>query len=177
MVALLREPEVRHDALAESERALLGPMIKRSDNQAANAVYNRVGEGALYELARDAGLDHFTTQPLWGLTTITAGSQTRFLSRLETYIPKRHRRYAMGLLRKIVPSQRWGIPPVAPEGWKLHFKGGWSGRPSWRINQVMLLRKPPRRLAVAILTRDQPSKNYGEQTIEGVAKRLLRGYE
>ena len=40
----------------------------------------------------------------------------------------------------------------------------------------MLLRQPPRRFAVAILTRDQPSKNYGERTIEGVARRLLRGY-
>lgn len=177
MVALLREPDVRHDTLTDSERALLGPMIKRSDNQTATAVYNRVGEQALYKLARDAGLDHFTTQPIWGLTTITPGSQARFFSRLQRYIPRRHRRYAIGLLRRIVPSQRWGIPPAAPEGWKLHFKGGWSGRPNWRVNQVMLLRKPPRRFSVAILTRDQPSKNYGEQTIEGVARRLLRGYE
>ena len=77
MVALLRQPDVRHDALTAGERHLLGPMIKRSDNAAATAVFNRVGEGALYRLARDAGLDHFTTQPTWGLTTITAGSQAR----------------------------------------------------------------------------------------------------
>jgi hypothetical protein len=176
MLALLREPGVRHDALTDGERALLKPMIRRSDNQAANAVYARVGEAALYRLADDVGLDHFSTQPLWGLTTITAGSQARFFSRLESYIPKRHRAYAMRLLARIVPSQRWGIPPVAPRGWRLHFKGGWSGRPSWRINQVMLLRNPPRQFAIAILTREQPSKRYGERSIEGVAKRLLRGY-
>jgi len=92
------------------------------------------------------------------------------------FIPKRHRGYALHLLTRIVAAQRWGIPPVAPGGWKLHFKGGWSGRPSWRVNQVMLLRKPPRRLSVAILTREQPAKRYGERTIEGVARRLLRGY-
>ena len=93
--------------------------------------------------------------------------------RLQSLIPKRHRDYAMHLLTQIVRWQRWGIPPVAPGGWKLHFKGGWSGAPSWRVNQVMLLRRPPRRFSVAILTREQPSMAYGEQSIEGVAKRLL----
>jgi len=176
MIALLRQPDVRDDALTGSEKALLEPMIKRSDNQSANAVYERVGEEALYELAHDAGMGHFTTQPVWGLSEITAAEQARFFSRLERYIPERHERYALRLLTRIVPSQRWGIPPAAPKGWTLHFKGGWSGEPNWRINQVMLLRKPPRRFAIAILTREQPSKNYGEQTIEGVARRLLRGY-
>ncbi len=176
MVALLREPDVRHDSLTSSEKHLMGPMIKRSDNQTATAIYNRVGEGALHKLARDAGMRHFTTQPLWGLSTITAKEQARFFYRLQSYIPKRHRGYAMHLLTKIVSSQRWGIPPEAPKNWTLHFKGGWSGAPNWRINQVMLLRKPPRRFSVAILTRDQPSQGYGHESIRGVAKRLLRGY-
>jgi beta-lactamase class A len=177
MVALLREPGVRDDDLTDSERSLLRAMITHSDNGAANAIFQRVGEAALYRLARDAGLDHFTTQPVWGLSTITAGSQARFMYRIERYIPKRHRAYAMRLLTQIVKRQRWGIPPVAPAGWTLYFKGGWSGRPSWRINQVMLLRKPPRRFSLAVLTREQPSKDYGEHSIEGVAKRLLRGYD
>ncbi len=176
MVALLRQAEVRHDSLTRTERGLLGPMIRRSDNQAATAIFNRVGEGALRRLAADAGMDRFTTQPTWGLSTITAGEQARFLHRLERFIPERHRAYAMHLLTEIVPSQRWGIPPAAPRGWTLHFKGGWSGAPSWRVNQVMLLRRPPRRFSVAILTREQPSMAYGERSIEGVARRLLRGY-
>jgi hypothetical protein len=176
MVALLRQADVRHDSLTRSERRLLGPMIKRSDNQAATAIFNRIGEGALTRLAEDAGMDRFTTQPTWGLSTITAAEQARFLFRLERYIPERHRAYAMHLLTEIVPSQRWGIPPAAPRGWTLHFKGGWSGAPSWRVNQVMLLRRPPRRFSVAMLTREQPSMAYGERSIEGVARRLLRGY-
>ena len=176
MVALLREPDVRHDALSPGERHLMGPMIKRSDNEAATAVFNRVGEAALYRLARDAGMKRFQTQPTWGLTHITARDQARFMFRLDRFIPKRHRGYAMHLLTRIVSSQRWGIPPVAPRGWTLHFKGGWSGAPSWRVNQVMLLRRPPRRLSLAILTREQPSMSYGTESIEGVAHRLLRRY-
>ena len=177
MVALLRQPDVRHDALTSAEKRLIGPMIKRSDNQTATAIYNRVGQRALYRLAKDAGMRRFTTQPTWSLSTITPKEQARFFYRLEMFIPRRHRGYAMKLLTKIVASQRWGIPPAAPRGWKLHFKGGWSGRPSWRVNQVMLLRKPPRRFSIAILTREQPSREYGHESIEGVARRLLRGYE
>ncbi|MDX6581263.1 MAG: hypothetical protein QOI10_447 [Solirubrobacterales bacterium] len=176
MVALLRQHGVRDDDLTSSEKDLLRPMITRSDNSAATAVFNRVGQPALYRLADKIGLDHFTTQPTWGLTTITAGSQARFFSRIQDYIPERHRAYAMHLLTQIIPEQRWGIPPVAPKHWKLYFKGGWSGAPSWRVNQVMLLRRPPRRLSIAILTREQPSFTYGTQSIEGVAKRLLDGY-
>jgi Beta-lactamase enzyme family len=176
MVALLRQPDVRDDALTSAEKHLIGPMIKRSDNQTATAIYNRVGEPALFRLAKDAGMSHFTTQPTWGLSTITPKEQARFFYRLETFIPKRHRGYAMKLLTKIVASQRWGIPPAAPDGWQLHFKGGWSGRPNWRVNQVMLLRRPPQRFSVAILTREQPSEGYGHESIEGVARRLLRGY-
>lgn len=176
MLALLRQPDVRHDALTATEKHLMGPMIRVSDNDAATAIYNRVGEGALYNLAHDAGLKHFTTQPTWGLSTITAKEQARFFYRLERYIPKRHRGYAMHLLTRVVSYQRWGIPPVAPNGWKLHFKGGWSGAPSWRVNQVMLLRKPPRRFSLAILTREQPSYGYGQDSIQGVAHRLLRNY-
>jgi beta-lactamase class A len=176
LVAYLRQPDVRDRHLARADRRTLGPMIKRSDNQAADAVYERVGPGALYELADDARMRHFRTQAVWGLSEITPADQARFFYRLERFVPERHEDYALRLLARIVPSQRWGIPPAAPGGWRLHYKGGWAGRPNWRINQVMLLRKPERRFAVAILTRDQPSKHYGEQTIEGTARRLLRGY-
>ncbi|MGH2951428.1 MAG: hypothetical protein ACRDKX_05215 [Solirubrobacterales bacterium] len=94
------------------------------------------------------------------------------------HVGERHERYAIRLLTRIVPSQRWGIPPAAPSAWMLHFKGGWSPATEggWRVNQVMLLRRAERRFSVAILTRRQPAKHYGEQTIEGVARRLLRGY-
>jgi hypothetical protein len=34
--------------------------------------------------------------------------QTRFFLHIDRRIPVRHRRYAMRLLRSIVPSQRWG---------------------------------------------------------------------
>jgi beta-lactamase class A len=54
MVAYLREPDVRGRALGKGDKDLLRPMIRHSDNDAATAIYNRVGAEALYGLARDA---------------------------------------------------------------------------------------------------------------------------
>ena len=180
LLAYLRQPDVRHRDLTEADRDLLRPMIRRSDNQTATTVYQRVGAGALYSLAREARMKHFSTQPVWGLTQITARDQARFFFRIQRLAPDRHRDFAMRLLTEIVKGQRWGIPPVAPRGWTLHFKGGWAPTSSdggrWGINQVALLRKAPRRFSLAILTRYSPSKAYGIRTLRGVARRLLRGY-
>jgi Beta-lactamase enzyme family len=181
LLAYLRQADVRHRALTSADRDLLRPMIRRSDNGTATAVYDRVGPGALYALADDARMRHFSTQAVWGLSQITARDQARFFYRIARLVPDRHRGFAMRLLTRIVQAQRWGIPPVAPDGWTLYFKGGWAPASSdggrWGVNQVMLLRKAPRRFALAILTRYQPSKAYGIRTLRGVARRLLRGYE
>ena len=178
LCAYLREPDVRDRDLRESDRDLLGPMVKRSDNSAATAVYNKVGNDALWRLAHDAEMRRFRPHATWGLSEITASDQARFLHRYERFVPRRYRRYAMGLLKRIVPRQRWGIPSVAPDGWSLHFKGGWSSGYDlgWRVNQVMLLRNAPRRFSLAILTRHNPSFGYGRETIREFARHLLRHY-
>lgn len=179
MVAYLRRDDVRERDLTADEKELLEPMITMSDNQAANAVYGLVGEDGLYELADDARMRSFTTMPSWGGSEITAGDQASLFARIERYIPKRHEDYALGLLASVIDPQRWGVPRAPLPGWEIHLKGGWSpqaGVGGWRVNQVALLRRHDRRLAVAILTSDNPDFEYGRNTIEGVAKRLLRAY-
>jgi beta-lactamase class A len=179
LVAYLRKGNVPHRGLHRSEKRVLRPMIEKSDNDAANKIYVAVGAEGLNELAHDAHLKHFHTQPLWGATTLTPATQARFFAHIERYIPKRHESYAMRLLASVVPRQRWGLPPVQPRGWRIYFKGGWapsSAEGGWRINQVATLRTRRRSIGVAVMTRQNPSKKYGTETIEGVGKRLLRGY-
>ncbi len=177
LVAYLRQREVRDRALRKSDRELLGPMIKRSDNGSATTVRDRVGNDALRRLARAAEMKNFSADSNWGRSEITASDQARFLFAIEGTIPARHEHYALNLLTRIVESQRWGIPPAAPRGWKVHFKGGWSpgDDPGWRVNQVALLRNQGR-LSLAILTKRDPSFGYGKATIKGMTRRLLRNY-
>jgi beta-lactamase class A len=177
LVSYLRRPAVRHRHLHSSEKAVLEPMIERSDNNAANSIYAVVGNDGLNRLARAAGMRRFVPSAVWGLSEITAADQAPFFFRLRRYIPKRHRRFAFHLLSHIVSFQRWGVPPARPRGWHVYFKGGWvpsSG--GWRTNQVALLRRGRHKLALAVLTQGNPSLEYGAKTIQGVTARLLRRY-
>ena len=175
LVAYLRRPEVRRRRLTPGERALLGPMIRRSDNAAASQVCNIVGTGGLARLAGRVRMHRFKATRPWGLSTIDVADQTRFLLHIDHWVPRRHRRYALRLMGSIVPSQRWGIARVRPRGWALYFKGGWGSGTGWADHQVALLRRGRRRLAVAILITSSPSHAYGKETLRGIAARLLRG--
>ena len=177
MTAYLRRDSVRHRPLNDGDRALLAPMITRSDNATASAVFGIVGSEGLRRLARRAGLRDFHPNVVWGLTRISAGDMASFMYRLRRYLPKRHRRYALSLLAHVVSGQRWGIPPAKPRGWRVYFKGGWT--PSfggWRINQVARLTRGDRKLGLAVLTQGNPSMEYGTETVRGVTARLLRRY-
>lgn len=174
LVAYLNLPSVRGRPLRASDRALLGPMIRRSDNAAAGTVLRKVGSWRLYRLARRARmLDFSFAWPIWGHSTTTARDQARFFYRVDRLVPRRHRAYTLAVLKSIVRSQRWGIPPARPPSWTIHFKGGWGSGTGLVVHQSALLRKDGRRLAVSVLTRFNPSHSYGTRTIRGVAARLL----
>ena len=178
LTAYLRQPGVRDDELTGEERKFLGPMIKSSDNKDANRVYGIVGAEGLYDVADDARMRHFTTMSVWGGSEITPGDQARFIDNLERYVPKRHQDYALGLLARVIPPQRWGVPRLKLPGWKVRIKGGWTplSGGGWRVNQIARIENGNRQLSLAIFTTDQTDFNYGRETIEGVAGILLSKY-
>jgi hypothetical protein len=175
MVAYLNHDSVRGRPLNAADRGLLDPMIRWSDNDAASSVRNFVGNGALDHLADRVGMGRFASAPSWGSTQITAAGQTKLFLRIDRYVVRRHRDTALRLLRTVIPDQRWGIARAPRPGWRLHFKGGWGDGDGEVDHQVALLRRGKRRVALAILTAANPSHAYGQQTLEGVARRLLRG--
>lgn len=177
LVAYLRKGEVRNRRLHGFEQALLGPMIRVSDNDAADAVMARVGTGGLGRLAHRAGMRSFIPDEVWGGSRVTARDQAVFFGRLPRLVPRRHRAYALGLLRSVTPRQRWGVPQGAPGDWSVAFKGGWfNPGGGWRVHQGALLRRGERQLSLAVLTEGSRTRGYGAATIAGVVRRLLRGY-
>jgi len=177
LVAYLDRGDVQRRGLHPGERHLLGPMVRVSDNDAATTVYDRVGMAGLSRLAHRAGMRRFAAYPVWGGCQVTARDQARFFARIRSLLPKRHRKYGLGLLRRIVSYERWGIPRSVPEGWTPYFKGGWfPDDDGWRVHQAALLRNGQRRISIAVLTRGSPSLGYGAATISGVTSRLLRGF-
>ena len=164
------------EGCARTERALLGPMIRRSDNAAASQVCNIVGTGGLARLARRVHMRRFHATRPWGLSTIDVADQTRLFLHIDRRMPEAPPplRDAAAAARSC-PSQRWGIARARPRGWALYFKGGWGSGTGWVDHQVALLRRGRRRMAVAILITSSPSHAYGNETLRGVAARLLRG--
>lgn len=173
LVSYLRK---RHDAgLSRRDRALLGPMIRRSDNVAASRARDLVGARRIKRLAGVAHMRDFRYRPVWGQSLTSPRDQVRFMYRLMSYIPGRHRPYARYLLSHIVREQRWGIARVKPRGWRLFFKGGWGSGTGLVDHQVALLKRKRRRLALAVFTELSPSHAYGKQTLRGVFARVLAG--
>jgi hypothetical protein len=175
MVAYLNHPSVRGRSLGKRDMALLRPMITRSDNATATQIRNFVGNWRLRRLAKRAGMTRFRTAAIWGHSLIDAAGQARFFERIDHFIVERHRERALELLAAIVPSQRWGIGQVQPEGWELYFKGGWGSGSGAVDHQVALLRRGEHRVSLAIMTTGNGSHAYGKETLRGVATRLLRG--
>jgi hypothetical protein len=180
LAAELRRLRREHLPLDEETRELLEPMITYSDNTAADAVYAQVGDEGLEEVARAAGMRNFEPTPgFWGGAQVTAADLARFFFRLEANLPGPHGAYAKGLLERIAPVERWGIPQAIGHGWRVWFKGGW--RPAGQEDTsgavthqaALLVHRSGERLALAVLTDEAPGDATGYAAIEGVTERLL----
>jgi zinc D-Ala-D-Ala dipeptidase len=175
LVAYLQRLDGR--APSREERDLLGPMITRSSNKAATAVYRRLGGGPLYELARRAEMRDFAVPATsWATAQVTAADLARLFRRIDLLVPRRNRAYARGLLAGVVPRQRWGFSSAARRaGFRILFKGGWRRTPRGRlVHEAALLQRGRMRLALVVLTDGSPSHRYGTATLRGVAARLLQ---
>src|SRR5680860_15691 len=175
MVAYLRQDSVRDRRLRDSDKALLAPMIRRSDNDTATRIADQLGPRPLSRLARKAKMKDFSYTRPWGLSQSSARDQARFMFNLKKFTPKRHWGYARWLLAHVVSSQRWGIGRVKTAGWKKLFKGGWGSGTGAVDHQIVLLkRKNGTKAALAMMTTNSPSHHYGKRTLRGTFARLLR---
>jgi D-alanyl-D-alanine dipeptidase len=173
LVAYLRKIGNRPPDAAE--RASLGPMITVSSNGAANTVYYRVGDAALYDLARRAGMTRFSVAGYWANAHFSAVDQARLFNRIDRLVPKASRAYARGLLSSIADYQRWGFSRYSSAaGFKTFFKGGWRGTGAGQlVHEAALFERGDTRVSMAVLTDGNPSHEYGTETLRGVAERLF----
>ena len=155
--------------------SILYPMIHVSDNSAASAVYNTMGDGGLYALAAAAHMSDFSVNGSWGNAQLSPADQAEFFFHMEQLLPREFVGYADHLLSTIAGYESWGIPAVArPLGYTVYFKGGWRGTALGQlVHQVGRLHGHNLTFAFAIMTDGDPSMGYGIATIEGVTGELL----
>lgn len=173
LTAFLQMLAARHRGLTGADEAVLYPMIHESNNDDASTVLRAVGQSAVLRVAREADMQDY--QPgvtWWAYSQTSAADQARLMSDLPRLIPQRFYGYALELMAGIEPEQSWGIPPVARPQWQVYFKTG-ALPEEGLFNEVAMLVRGRVTFTVAVLTRGDPSKAYGEETMEGIAARLL----
>jgi beta-lactamase class A len=174
--ALLRKALEQHRYLTSAEVRLTTAMITQSDNNAASALWAEVGRPSLQHFLNLARMTETVLGPggYWGLTQITARdelTQLRLLTSTNSVLDVASRRYALGLMARVIASQRWGVPAGAPAGVTVYVKNGWLPRPTygWRINSIGSFIGSGRDYMIVVLSENNPTMAYGVRTVEDVA--------
>lgn len=174
--ALLHKAHAERRKLTTRERRLAWRMITESDNEAATALWNDVGQYSLRRFLHLADMGETKLSPAWGLTRITARDETILLRHL--LLPNRvlstaARYYALYLMAHVIPAQRWGVPAGAPDSFRVHVKNGWAPLPfadsPWWVNSVGCFTHRGRYYTIVVLTQGNASAATGIRTIEDIA--------
>ncbi len=174
--ALLRLTQDQHRHLTGTEAALATEMITESDNDAASALWAELGHRYLQHFLNLAQLNrtYLDPGPAWGLTQITAYDEVlllRLLLNQNRVLDTASRDYALGLMARVIPSQRWGVPAGVPRSLTVHVKNGWLPLYpyGWRINSIGCFTGRGVSYSVVVLTQDNPTMTYGIDTVQAVA--------
>ena len=180
LAALLRWHQEAGTPLSSWEQDEATLMITQSDNDAATDLWDEVGMSRLRRFLRLAAM-HETklgADGYWGLTQATAHDEMLLLdllTRPNTVLSAASRAYQLGLMAQVIPGQRWGTPAGAPTGVTVHVKNGWlPDGTGWHVNSIGAFTGRYKDYAIAVLTDDNPSEQYGIDTIEDVARVVHR---
>ncbi|MEW2222799.1 serine hydrolase [Streptomyces sp. NPDC006990] len=175
------------------ERAWAAAMIERSDNAAANALWQAAGGAAGVTAAgRLLGTTRTRAAPdgRWGLSTTTAADQLTLLRAVHGRGPRREvlapwaRRWVRHLMSRVIPEQRWGVTaaadpgagaPGVPQG---EVKNGWLPRTAtglWVISSVGRVTAAGRPWLLAVLSDGHPTRQEGVTAVERAARDAVRG--
>ncbi|MGH3263820.1 MAG: serine hydrolase, partial [Trebonia sp.] len=180
LAALLRWHQETGTSLSSRERDEATLMITQSDNDAATDLWDEVGMRGLRHLLSLAKMNEtrLGTGGYWGLTQASAHDELlllKLLVRPNSVLTAASRRYELGLMARVIPGQRWGTPAGAPRTVTTHVKNGWLPDGSgWHINSLGAFTGRDRDYLIVVLTDDNPSEQYGIDTIQAVARAVHR---
>ncbi|MFY4718198.1 serine hydrolase [Streptomyces sp. LaBMicrA B280] len=179
LAALLLKAQDERRALTDEERGHAEPMIRRSDNDAADALWKEIGQDpGLTAANQRLGLVSTTagTSGRWGLTRTTASDQIRLLRAVfddsaQSPLTPDSRAYIRTLMGAVLPEQSWGVSAVNAAGTEL--KNGWLQRTTtglWDVNSIGEVTLGGHRCLVAVLSDGSASMSDGVSLVEQTAR-------
>ncbi|MEV7088552.1 serine hydrolase [Streptomyces sp. NPDC093085] len=177
LATLLWDAKKTNRYLTQREVDLSTAMITKSDNDATTALWKQLGPAKVKGFVKAAGMTRTVpgTGGYWGLTQITAQDEQKLLALLtakNTVLSDNARAYTLERMRKVVASQRWGVPAGAPASATVQLKNGWLSRAThgWRVHSIGAFTGKGHDYTISVLTHDNATMNDGVNTIQAVAK-------
>ena len=181
LAAVMRWRQEAGKDLTATEKSEAVLMITRSDNNAATFFWNELGHTRFQHFLNLASMTETIPGPggYWGLTRITARDelqQLRLLTAHNSVLADHWRGVELNLMNHVISSQRWGTPSGAPSGLTVYVKNGWLPRATlgWRINSLGAFQGHGRDYMIAMVTDNNPTMQYGVDTIQRVAQAVHR---
>ena len=178
LAALLWQAQRAGRGLTAAEQEWAEEAITESDNDAQTALWNDVGGArGVQRFLAAAGMTTTTAAGagLWGLTQVSAQDQVTLLRALARggVLTAASRRYQLGLMRDVTPSQRWGVPDGAPAGTTVAVKNGWlPDATGWHINSIGYVTGTGHEYAMAVLSDGSDSMQDGVEAVQAVARAI-----
>jgi hypothetical protein len=157
--SLLERARTGEVTLDGTARAQLDAMLAVSDDNAADALWDRYGGAALLPRFRDrygmTGLDFVPGFPRrWGFLKGSTGDLRRLMTYVLTRLDAPDREHVVGAMRHVGSIQRWGVWAAGPAQ-QPGTKDGWSvesdaGRQHWCTSSVGFA-GPGERYVVAVM--------------------------
>ncbi|MFJ8637068.1 serine hydrolase [Streptomyces sp. NPDC093568] len=187
LATLLLQAQDEHRKLTAAERAKAESMIRTSDNEATNELWQAIGEAeGLDEAHERLGLSSTRGGPgiRWGLTRTTATDQVKLLRAIFARGPaasahspeglsQESRAYIRYLMARVAEGQDWGVSAADPQGSRWALKNGWLQRSRtglWVINSIGQVTVHGRRYLVSVLSRGHASMQSGISLVERAAR-------
>ncbi|MGW0314192.1 serine hydrolase [Streptomyces flavidovirens] len=179
LAALLWDAKKTNRYLTARETKLATDMITKSDNNATSTLWRQLGMTKIKGFLAAAKMTDTVpgTGGYWGLTQITARDEQKLLALLtakNTVLSDNSRAYTLGLMGKVIASQRWGTPAGAPSSAKIQVKNGWLPRSThgWRVHSIGAFTGRGHDYGITVLTHDNPTMNDGVNTIQAVSRAI-----
>jgi hypothetical protein len=167
------------DGLDADDLSEAAGMIEDSDNDDASDLYAEVGGAAgVARFNAAAGVSRIETETEWGTTSTTALAQVDLLKLLafpNDVLDDAARAYELNLMEHVVGWEDWGISTGPGRGVVVALKNGWvpvASDTDWEVNTIGIVDGDGRDYLLAILSADNPSEEYGIDTVDLVSSAI-----
>jgi hypothetical protein len=177
---LLYESQQRGRPLSAKQLTLAFNMIEDSNDRAATVLWAQIGgRDAIDAFNQLIGFKETIPSWSWGDIDTTPLDQLQLLKVIalpNAILDNASRRYEMGLLENVIPSERFGLGWGSPSRAVVGVKDGYyrEAATGWQLNTTGFVKYRGRFYLATIMCGDNPDEDYGISTLTTVSSDIWK---